>query len=54
MILFLYSWKNYMQFNARHDFSVWLRIGSNPPDINQFRSRTGNVIFLSENKDWKI
>ena len=29
-----------------YDFSVWLRTGSNPPDINQFRSDTGNV-FIS-------
>ena len=24
-------------------FSVWLRTGSNPPDLNRFWSRTGNI-----------
>ena len=28
-----------------HNFSVWLRTGSNPQDINRFRSHTGK---------WKI
>ena len=31
-----------------HDFSVWLRIGSKPADINWFRSRTGMVISGSQ------
>ena len=26
---------------AIHDFSVWLKTGSNPPDIIRFRSNTG-------------
>ena len=30
--------KNYI----KHDFSVWLRTGSNPADINRFRSHTRN------------
>ena len=31
---------------AVHDFSVWLRTGSNPADINRFRSHTeNNIIF---------
>ena len=28
-----------------HDFSVWLRNGSNPPDINRFWSHTRKVIL---------
>ena len=27
-----------------HDFSVWLRTGSNPADINQFQSHTGKIM----------
>ena len=32
--------ENCLLYDALHDFSVWLRIGSNPVDINQFRSHT--------------
>ena len=28
-----------------HDFSVWLRIGSNPADINRFRSHNGIIVL---------
>ena len=28
-----------------HIFSVWLRTGSNPPDINRFQSDTGKQYF---------
>ena len=31
-------------YDARHSFSVWLKIGSNPPDINRFRS---NILFAA-------
>ena len=31
-------------YDALHDFSVWLRIGSNPEDINRFESHTGKDI----------
>ena len=34
-------------------FSVWLRIGSNPPDIDRFRSDTGKLI-LHKGKNMKI
>ena len=30
--------------NAIHDFSVWLITGSNPADINRFRSNTGIIL----------
>ena len=33
-----------------HDFSVWLINGSNPADINWFRSHTGNLITHSRLK----
>ena len=29
-------------------FSVWLRAGSNPTDINPLRSHTGNIIMPME------
>ena len=49
-----------MQFDAKHDFSVWLRTGSNPADIDRFRSHTREgiliTLFMSEdnNLDLKI
>ncbi len=30
--------------DAIHDFSVWLRTGSNPVDCNRFQSHTGKVV----------
>ena len=33
--------ENCLQYDAIHDFLVWLRTGSNPADINRFRSLTG-------------
>ena len=30
-----------------HEFSVWLRTGSNPADINQFQSHIGNEYLSS-------
>jgi len=38
--------KNCLLFDAIHDFSVWLRIGSNPVDINRFQSHTGKYFLL--------
>ncbi len=35
---------NCLKYDAIHDFSEWLTTGSNPADINQFRSHTTNVI----------
>ena len=47
MIFILVFMEHDLQQDAIHDFSVWLRAGSNPVDINQFRSHTvTNVIFL--------
>ena len=45
MIFILYSWN--IVYDAIHDFSVWLRTGSNPADIDPFRSHTGNTIKFS-------
>ena len=30
----------------KHDFLVWLRTGSNPPDFNQLRNQNGIVFPL--------
>ncbi len=38
---------NCLQYDAIHDFLVLLRTGSNPADINRFRSHTGNIIILN-------
>ena len=38
--------ENCLQNNAMHDFSVWLRTGSNPSDINQFQSHTRKGIYI--------
>ena len=35
LYIFIYV-ENWIQYNARHYFSVWLRTASNPPDINWF------------------
>ena len=32
--------RNCLQYDAIHHFSVWLRSGSNPANINRFRSNT--------------
>ena len=36
-------------YNARHNVSVWLRTGYNPPDINRFRSDTRNIFLETNN-----
>ena len=37
--------KNLLQYDAIHGFSVWLRTGSDPADINRFESQTGKEII---------
>ena len=37
-----------LKTNTIHIFSVWLRAGSNPTDINPLRSHTGNIIMPME------
>ncbi len=37
-----------MLFNVMHDFSVRLRTGSIPADIDRFGSHTGKVILFLE------
>ena len=39
-----------MEYVARHNFSVWPRIGSNPQDINQFQIDTEKQTFSAEHK----
>ena len=41
MIFILTFVDKWLQFDALNDFSVWLRTGSNPAYIYQFRSHTG-------------
>ena len=36
------SAENCLFYDTIHDISVWMRTGSNPADINRFRSDTGN------------
>ena len=38
MILLLIFVENCLWYDAIHDFSVWLRTGFNPPDVNLFQS----------------
>ncbi len=37
--------ENCLYCDAIHDFSVWLRNGSNPADINRLRSHTGKNVL---------
>ena len=49
--------KNCLQFDAIHNFSVWLRTCSNPADINRIRSHTGNIIIVTYEiiiNGWKL
>ena len=42
MIFILIFVENCLQYDARHDFSVyWFGTGTNPADINRFGSHTG-------------
>ncbi len=41
MIFTLIFVDNCLQFDAKNDFSVYMRTVSNPADINWFRSHTG-------------
>ena len=44
--------ENCLQYDARQNFSVWQRTGSNPTDINQFRSHAGkNQPLFCRNKE---
>ena len=41
MIFILIFAKNCLYYDAIHDFSVWMRTGSKPADINRVRVHTG-------------
>ena len=43
MIFILLLVGNLLEFDSIHDFSVWLRIGSNLADINWLKSHTGKA-----------
>ncbi len=45
MIVHFYIGRKLDIYDAIHNFSVWLRIGSNPPDIKRFRRENGKYIF---------
>ena len=49
--------ENYLQYDAIHDFLVWLKTNSNPADINRFRSHTGKIFhgfeYFYKNKQTK-
>ena len=54
-LFYYYYWK--IVYNTIQDFSLWIRIGSNQADINQFRSHTGIILIfsptdLAENKTY--
>ena len=40
----IFFWPQGAEITGWTYFSVWLKTGSNPPDINRFRSDTGNSI----------
>ena len=44
-IFILIFTENCLQYDAIHDFSLWLRTGSNPADSNRFQSHTENFIL---------
>ena len=35
-----------MSYDAKHEFSVWPKTGSNPADINRFQSYTGKDLLV--------
>ena len=41
--------ENWIEYDVINNFSVWLRTGSNQPDINRFRSDTGMGIIAEYN-----
>ena len=45
MYIFIFV-ENWMLYNARLNFFEWMRTGSNPPDINQFRMNTRNELTI--------
>ena len=47
MIFILIFLENCLHYGAKHDFSVWLRTGSNPADINWFQSHTGKYFSIN-------
>ena len=46
MIFILIFVEKCLLFDAVHDFSVWLRTGSNPVDSNRFRSHTDQSLKI--------
>ena len=48
VLIFMISNLIFVENYAIHDFSVLLRTGSNPPDINRFRSHTVKMINIPD------
>ncbi len=46
MIFILILVKNCLQFDAIHDFSVWLRTSFSQVDFNRFESHTEKILYL--------
>ena len=46
MISIIIFVRDCLYYNSKQHFSVWLRTGSNPADINRFRSHTGKVLLI--------
>ena len=39
--------ENCLLYDVIYDFSVWLRTGSNPADVDRFQSHTGREGFVT-------
>ena len=51
-LFFFNNRENCLYNDDNHDFSIWLRTGSNPADIDRFRSRTENFVEKLTNLSW--
>ena len=46
--------ENYLLYDVIQDFPAWLRTGSDPADINWFRSYTENFFYKQSYKQWCV
>ena len=54
MIFILIFLANCLQYDAIHDFSVWLITGSNSADINRFRSHRKLYKTLKKKSNFQL
>ena len=40
------EYENCLQYDVMHDFTVWLRTGSNPADIDWFETHIGKTMYF--------